>query len=69
MKRLFFIVFLSACQPQDDNSACIDENAIDEQAICYEIYQPVCGCDEQTYSNDCYARAAGVRTFTSGSCN
>ena len=35
---------------------------------CYEIYAPVCGCDEVTYPNDCYAAAAGTNVLGYGTC-
>lgn len=69
MKRLWilFAIVLS-CDPQDSED-CINQENINPETICYEIYQPVCGCNQQTYSNDCYARAAGVTDYTSGRCN
>lgn len=36
--------------------------------FCTEEYQPVCGCDEQTYSNRCSAAAVGVDTLYEGPC-
>lgn len=35
---------------------------------CYEIYQPVCGCDNVTYPNDCYANAGGTSVQHTGEC-
>lgn len=39
-----------------------------ESCICPLIFDPVCGCNGQTYSNACFARCE-VLSFTEGACD
>ena len=70
MKRSIELLLVSlpllfaGCDQNDCESGNPDNNC-----VCYEIYAPVCGCDEVTYPNDCYAECAGITDYTEGACD
>jgi hypothetical protein len=39
------------------------------QLACIQVYQPVCGCDGQTYGNDCMRIVARAAKAHDGACN
>jgi hypothetical protein len=51
------------CGSGDQGGICADK-----PQICPDIEQPVCGCDDKTYPNSCYAARAGVSILHDGEC-
>lgn len=41
---------------------------VEKPFACLDVWIPVCGCDGNTYSNDCYAAANGVSVAYDGEC-
>jgi hypothetical protein len=47
---------------------CIDPCLVDLKRICPLVYEPICGCNGRTYSNQCFAEREGVVSWTNGEC-
>ena len=48
---------------------CLGEGLCTEQPlVCPMVWDPVCGCDESTYPNECSALLAGVNVAYEGEC-
>lgn len=70
MKNVFlytciFLSFTIACIKE---SVCIDNSLIDSDALCFDVREPLCGCYDKTYSNECEATKKGVTSFRQGKC-
>ncbi|KAB1063840.1 solute carrier organic anion transporter [Salibacter halophilus] len=57
---LTILVFIS-CE-----KLCIEKR--NKDCACFMIYDPVCGCNDQTYSNPCKAECAGITEYSEGAC-
>lgn len=67
--QLSAFLLLCLCSPACNNT---EENLCELgpalPILCISVFDPVCGCNEITYGNECLATVAGVHSFTPGEC-
>lgn len=65
---ILFLIFIVACnEKKDDNNPGGIQGGSGDQ-YCIELYDPVCGEDGQTYSNECFAKTSNVNVKHKGEC-
>lgn len=60
------LTLLVGCNEKNPGVECLEKPR--DSSGCYTNYDPVCGCNGKTYSNDCEARAHGITDFNVGEC-
>lgn len=78
MIRLFsfftLLLFYTTCDNKSlkpDNNFdqdCFDSSLVNPLTVCPTDYDPVCGCNLQTYTNACSALKSGITRWISGDC-
>lgn len=55
--------------PEEENidSCCINPEWVTPNAACFSLWDPVVGCDGETYSNSCVAQISGLTSWTNQS--
>ena len=68
MKLLIFasILAVSASAKSCNKEDCTEK--VKEDCVCTMQYDPVCGCNNKTYSNACTAQCHGITKYVKGEC-
>ena len=67
---ILLLLTLVSCSDDEDQKISQDiclTNPPNPNEVCIEIYHPVCGCNDVTYSNSCFAEGIVV-SWAEGAC-
>jgi hypothetical protein len=63
---LFAAAISSLACSKSENADCTE--IVNEDCACITLYDPVCGCNDKTYSNACEAACVGIEVKYAGKC-
>ena len=63
---LLAVISLGATPQKCDRKDCVEK--VKEDCMCTMQYDPVCGCNQKTYSNACTAQCHGITSYVKGEC-
>jgi len=65
---LLFFISLSFISCKKDNANNCVKGPVNTNCVCPLLINYVCGCNNQTYDNSCYAECDGITNYTMGRC-
>ncbi len=72
MKKLLYLIALSfltlSCNAEEEQHPCYNASLIDASRVCPSDCPGICGCDGNTYCNECEANQNGYSTTVPPPC-
>ena len=68
IQLIFFSVLFFFSHCGSNNEVPCPPGVEKEDCVCMSVYEPVCGCDQVTYSNSCVAACHDIDIAHEGVC-